>query len=138
MRAVHLWRLSLLQSFFALDIVNISYLQECINFDVRIGNRTYKFICLYRSPSQTKGEFEDFIKILVLNLEHIVNNSLFLIVVLGDFNVRSQAWYNDDILTIEGSKIDIITSHFSLMQIIKKPTHILNSSTWPVLRLAST
>ena len=43
-----------------------------------------------RSPSQTKDEFKNFIKNLALNLEHTVNKSPFLIVVLGDFNARIQ------------------------------------------------
>ena len=44
----------------------------------------------YRSPSQTKDEFEDFIKNVELILEHNVNNSPFLIVILAGFNARSQ------------------------------------------------
>ena len=57
-----------------------------INFEVKIGDKTCNFISLYRSPSQTKDEFENLIKNLEINLEHIANKSPFLIVVLGDFN----------------------------------------------------
>ena len=97
---------------------------------------TYKYpvkqptnISLYRSSSQTKDEFENFIKNLELNLEHTENKNPFLIVVLGDFNVRMQGWYQNDITTFEGCKIDIATSQFGLSQIIKEPTHILSNST---------
>ena len=51
-----------------LKVVEVSYLQKCIN----------KFVCLYRSPSQTKDEFENSIKNLELNLEHIAGKSSFL------------------------------------------------------------
>ena len=61
-------------------------------------------------------------------MEHNANKSLFLIVVLGDFNVRMQGWYQNDITTFEGCKIDIGTSQFGLSQIIKEPTHFLSNS----------
>ena len=83
-----------------------------------------QFVSLYK----TKDEFENFIKNLELNLEHIANKSPFLIVVLGDFNARMQGWYQNDITTFEGCKIDIATSQFGLSQIIKEPTHILSNS----------
>ena len=73
-----------------LKVMEVSYLQECINFEVKIGNKTCNFASLYRFPSQTKDEFENFIKTLELNLEHIANKSLFLFVVLCDFSARRQ------------------------------------------------
>ena len=81
----------------------------------------------YRSPSQTKDEFEDFIKNVELILEHNVNNSPFLIVILAGFNARSQSWYKNIILTAEGSKIDISFYHFGLIQVLKEATHNLKS-----------
>ena len=64
-----------------LKVRNVSYLQECINFEVKISDKTCNFVSHYRSPSQTKNELENFIKNLDLNLEHIANKSPFLIVV---------------------------------------------------------
>ena len=58
----------------------------------------------------------------------MANKSPFLIVVLVDFNVRMQGWYQNDITTFEGFKIDIATSQFGLSQIRKEPTHILSNS----------
>ena len=65
-----------------LKVIDVSYLQECINFEVKI------FETVYISLSQTKNEFENFIKNLKFNLEQIANKSPFLNVVLGDFNAR--------------------------------------------------
>ena len=76
-----------------LKVIDVSYLQECINSVVKINDKTRKFISLYRSPNQRKGELENFIRNFELNLEHIVNKNPFLIVVLGDFNARMQDWY---------------------------------------------
>ena len=54
----------------------------------------------------------------------MVNNP-FVTVVLGDFNVKTGLWQNNDIITYEGSKIDGVTSKFGLEQSIKKPAHII-------------
>ena len=72
---------------------------------VKLGDKTYKFGRRYKSPSQTKDEFENFIKNLELNLEHIVNKCPFLIVVLGDLNVRMQGWHLNDIQLSKGLKL---------------------------------
>ena len=51
-------------------------------------------------------------------------NNLFLTVVLGDLKAKSSLWYNNDVTTNEGDKIDGVTSQFGLEQIIKESTHI--------------
>ena len=43
-----------------LRVLNISYLSECITFEISIGNKVCRFIHLYRSPSQTQDEFQTF------------------------------------------------------------------------------
>ena len=57
-----------------------------------------------------------------------MTNNPFLTVILGDINAKSSLWYNNDITTYEGSKIDGATSQFGLKQIIKEPTHIIGDS----------
>ena len=49
-------------------------------------------------------------------------------VALGDFNAKSNNWCKADVTSLEGSKIDTITSSYGLNQLIQEPTHILNSS----------
>ena len=41
--------------------------------------------------------------------------------------MKSSLWYNNDITTYEGSKIDDVTSQSGLEQIIKEPTLIVDS-----------
>ena len=43
-----------------LKILDIHYLQECINFKIMIGVRLCKFVSLYRSPNQSQDNFESF------------------------------------------------------------------------------
>ena len=107
-----------------LKVTNIQYLQGCINFEMKIGDKLCNFVALYRSPSQSQDEFEKFAKNLELNLDTISANNPFLTVVLGDFNAKSNFWYKNDKTTNEGSKIDGIASQFGLHQLINEPTHL--------------
>ena len=69
--------------------LNIYYLQESISFEMKIGDKLCNFISLYRSPSQTQDEFEKFCENLERSLDHLLQNNLFVVVVIGDFNVKS-------------------------------------------------
>ena len=60
----------------------------------------------------------------------MANHNSFLIVVLGDFNVKSENWYKHNKTSYERVKIDTLTSQFGLQQIIKDPTHILAESSY--------
>ena len=48
-------------------------------------------------------------------------------VALGDFNAKSRNWYNKDIISNEGRKIEAVTAQNGLHQEINKPTHILKN-----------
>ena len=111
-----------------LKVLSTNFLQECINFEVSIGNKKCRFIHLYRTPSQSQDEFHDFLTNLEMNLDDSFNSNPFLTTVIGDFNAKSNKWSEGDRSTIEGSKIDFLTSQFGLSQIIKEPTHILENS----------
>ena len=54
----------------------------------------------------------------------------FMMVVLGDFNAKSKSWYSNGTTNFQGSKIYFLTSSFGFHQIINKPTHILNNSSF--------
>ena len=51
---------------------------------MRIGDKVCNFISLYRSTNQSLDEFETFADNLELNLDTIVLNNPFLIVLIGD------------------------------------------------------
>ena len=107
-----------------LKVIDIQLLNEYINFEIRIGGKLCSFLCLYRSPSQTRDIFETFAHNFELTLDSIINYNPFLIVALGDFNVKTTNWYKNDISSYEGLKIDTITSQFGLEQIINEPTYL--------------
>ena len=64
-------------------------------------------MALYRSPSQSQGEFEKFANNLELNLETLFR-WLYTMT-----NAKSKNWYFDDSTTSQGNVLDNITSHYS-------------------------
>ena len=111
-----------------LKVIDIQFLNECINFEIRIGGKLCSFLCLYRSPSQTRDIFETFADNFELTLDSIINRNPVLIVALGDFNAKATNWYKNDINSYKGLKIDTITSQFGLQQTIIEPTCLTSNS----------
>ena len=99
-----------------MKVIDIQLLNECINFEIRIGGKLCSFLCLYRLPSQTRDIFETFAVNFELTLDSIMNKTSFLIVALGDFSAKTTNWYKNDINSFDGLKIDAITSHFDLQK----------------------
>ena len=104
-----------------IDLQFKQFLNECKNFEIRIGRKLCSFLCLYRSPSQTRDIFETCADNFELTLYAIVNKNPFLIVALGDFNAKTTNWYKNDINSYEGLKIHTITYQFGLQQSINEP-----------------
>ena len=44
----------------SLGIIDINYLNECIRFELMVGDKLCNFIALNRSPSQSQDQFESF------------------------------------------------------------------------------
>ena len=73
------------KNFLPLKVIDVQYLRQCINFEIKIGEKICNLIILYCSPSQSQDDFETFPKNLEINLDKILANNPFLTVVLGDF-----------------------------------------------------
>ena len=93
-----------------MKLIDVKYLHECVNFELRIGGKICKFLSLYRSPSQNRDEFEKFLENLELNMDYMADKNPYMMVLFGDFNVKSNSWYANDNANIEGSKIDILAA----------------------------
>ena len=98
-------------------VIDVKYLQYSVYFELRIS-RCCKFSCLCRSPSQTQDKFETFLRNVKLALDKIHENNPFMTVVLGHFNSKSNNRCKADITSLQGSKIDTITSTCGLNQLI--------------------
>ena len=92
------------KSYLSLRIIDINYLNECVMFELMVGEKLCNFIALYRSPSQSQDLFESFKENLELNPESAVQNNPFPVVLLDDFNVKSSYWCKNDITATENRK----------------------------------
>ena len=89
---------------------NLFQLHECLVTQLRIAEKKYFFTCLYRSPSQTSDEFEDFCTELNLFLSQINDLNSASSTITGDFNARSLRWRALDKENNEGCEISFVTS----------------------------
>ena len=48
------------KNYLPLRVLNISYLKECLNFELKIRDKSCNFIALYRSQNQSQDYFETF------------------------------------------------------------------------------
>ena len=116
------------RNYLPLRVININYLNECIVFDIKLGDKICSFVVLYRSPSQSSDEFESFSKNLELTLDRVMQNTPYMMVLLGDFNAKCINWYKHDKTNFEGIALESISSQCGLYQVINEPTHILENS----------
>ena len=75
-----------------------------------IGKKKCFFKCLYRSPSQTSDEFEDFCRDLNLFLLNINELNPACSIITDDFNARSPQWWALDKKNNEGREISFLIS----------------------------
>ena len=105
-----------------LRLYNVSYLNECICFEIMISNKLCNFISLYRSPSQSSDEFENFAYNVDVTLEALTQEFPFLTVIIWDFNAKFNKWCSTDKTSPERAKLDNLTSQYGLTQLLKKPS----------------
>ena len=82
---------------------------------------------LYRSPSQISSKFDNFLSGFEKMFHVISSFKHDFSIILGDFNAKSKSWWQNDINTSEGTKIDALTYN-GLHQLIFQPTLILANS----------
>ena len=99
-------------------------MNKCVRFELKIGEKLFTFISLYRSPSQTQVEFGKFRNNLELNLDLTVQNNPHLVVAFGDFNAKSKNFYGCDQTNFAGNVLENLFSQFGLHQMINDRTHI--------------
>ena len=62
---------------FVFKILDTTYLEECIVFQVSVRNKLFHFISLYQSPSQTTDLFEHFADNLEFTLDEVASHNSF-------------------------------------------------------------
>ena len=98
-----------------------------ITFELQVSSKICKFVSLYWSLSQTSGRFEKFTDTFELTLDTLAKCKWHLIIVLGDFNMRSRTLYIIDKTTTENAKIGVAASKYKLHQFINISIHVLEN-----------
>ena len=80
------------KNYLPLRVLNISYLKECLNFELKIGDKSCTSIALYWSPSQSQDDFETFSDNFEMTLETFAQKGFFLTTIIRDFNAKSCNW----------------------------------------------
>ena len=84
------------RSYLRLLVIKINCLKECIVFDIKLGDKICNFIVLDRSISQSTDKLESFLKNAELTLDRVMQNTPYMMVLLGYFNVKCTNWYKHD------------------------------------------
>ena len=96
----------------AVQLVKTNYLSQCLLCEVSINNKKGYVAVLYRSASQNSLEFYNFILNFEKMLSDINSSNPHFSVTLGDFNARSNNWWQGDTQASEGSRIDCLTTSY--------------------------
>ena len=109
-------------------VINVNVLNESLVCELSFGSCHVCLVSIYRAPCQLSNECNTFVLNSELVLTYLNSIKPHMLLVTGDVSVRSSSWWSDDIDTIEGMRLESITSYYGLHQIINELTHILPSS----------
>ena len=115
-------------SFPAKSRQDLASLPECIVCEVQLDKKKYFFAILYRSPSQSQAEFQDFMNNFELMLSRMSSENPYCVIITGDFNCRATNWWENDIENDEGKLFEPLTADLGLHQLINEPTHLIGNS----------
>ena len=104
-------------------------LDQCIVSEVTFKNKKKGHVnSLYRSPSQTPDQFNNFLQLFEELLQDIFKLKSSFVLINGDFNCRNSKWFLGDPATPQGARVAALTSFYGLNQLIKTPAHLIQNS----------
>ena len=76
-------------------------LDQCIVSEVTIKNKKKgHVISLYRSPSETPDQFDNYLQLFEEVLQDIFNLKSSFVLITSDFNCKNSSWYLGDLVTL--------------------------------------
>ena len=87
----------------------ICTLDNCLVTEIRSQDEKCFLTCLYRSPSQSQDEFENFCTKFDILLSQMNDELSIFSVVTGDFHARCSKRQRNDITNFAGKEIDFLT-----------------------------
>ena len=104
---------------------DLCILDECIIAEIKLNTKKMFYVLIYRSPSQSSNELDEFIKNLESIIDKMKKEKPTLILLTGDLNARStQFWSEETSENMAGKKLADLANEFNFTQLINEPTHI--------------
>ena len=94
------------------------------------GNLSFVTGCVYRPPSSSASDIDEFASSMELSLDKIALDRSHVAVV-GDFNATSPAWLASDSYNSAGRALEPVFQQLGLHQCIGFPTHVRDNSGRP-------
>ena len=91
--------------------------------EITLARKKIFFITVYRSPSQTSEQFEEFIKMQMI-FDQIRRERFHSLILTVDLNCRSSLWWDENNEYPEGNALGGLIEMNNLCQLIDKPTNI--------------
>ena len=102
---------------------DINALDECIVGEIRVDNSKCFITCVYRSPSQTEDETNNFLSKFDQMCCSIARESPVCSIAIGDFNAKSTNWWTEGTNNQCGLELQNIMTMLGYSQIINEPTN---------------
>ena len=102
---------------------DLTYLTECLVWEIRVKKSKCFFTCVYRSPSQNRDDMEMFLTGFEQICSDIALESPACSLVIGDFNAKCTSWWYDGENNPCGLELQLLSNILGYTQLIKEPTH---------------
>ena len=86
-------------------------MNDRIVLEVNLENNKCFLVSLYRSPSQSKNQFDEFCSSFNMLMSNINGKKPLASIITGNFNARSTNWWSQDITNSQGFVIDILITN---------------------------
>ena len=103
---------------------DIKCLDECIVGEIKIKKSKCFLTCLYRSPSQTEDETEQFLLGFEQMCSSIALESPFCSIIIGDLNAKCTNWWTQGTNNTCGLQLYDLTTILGYSQLINEPTNL--------------
>ena len=99
-------------------------LSKCVVAEITSNRKNIFFVVLYRSPSQSLQQFNQFLDDVESMISNIKKLKPHCLVITGDFNCRSSTCWSEDNENSEGIELDDLLDSLNMSQVINQPTHV--------------